>query len=97
MLLLAWAAVDISVPGVCRTDGLLVDTQGSTTSVVTGTHRGTLPQQADADDCFCCCSHIVYSRSWKLADTSIVGFTDFYYRPFLLPSYSSPLFRPPRA
>jgi hypothetical protein len=63
--LLLWAALDICVPGFCRTDE--IDLPPLNTAMLSWQNvQGTAPshssQQADQDDCFCCCSHIVHAR-----------------------------------
>ncbi len=44
-LLLAWAAADLLVPGLCSSEAAVQDHGSAPT-----------PQDQD-DDCFCCCSH----------------------------------------
>ena len=100
LLLLLWAFLDICVPGVCRTDDIQLPPL-RTGALFWQNARGTLPghstAQADQDDCFCCCSHIVHAR-YFVAEQSA-----FLVRAVFPPFDREPLemsfayFRPPRS
>ena len=67
-ILLLWVVVDLSVPGVCRSDAEVE--QG--TQAVLGSSPpnpgGAQQSRFDyEDDCFCCCSHIVPRPHFELS------------------------------
>jgi len=98
VVMLLGVALDLSVPGFCRTDGITMpvsQTVAAATSANSQQERD--PQDTFEDDCFCCCSHIVPTARFRLER----GQTVLSKRPPYLQTQptglSTSLYHPPRA
>lgn len=97
VLLLLWTVLDLSVPGMCKTD--VPDFSSTQTTSVSGTPSVDQQQQSQMsleDDCFCCCAHVAPSRSVMLA-TPGSTVTDWPSYVIETPrEFASSLYHPPR-
>ena len=76
--ILLWALMDLSVPGVCQADDLEANPANAQTVALPQMHGATglltsssVPDQNSSDqsgpeDCFCCCSHIAPTPTFKI-------------------------------
>jgi hypothetical protein len=57
LILLSYAAADLFVPGICRTDDMPALNSAAT---INAAHDAEIPGSENSyfDDCFCCCPHI---------------------------------------
>jgi hypothetical protein len=98
LILLVLTALDLCVPGFCQTDGVVLP-QARTLSArsLDKAHSGSHDQSTPGDDCFCCCSHVMYSQYFVFEGGR------FTAQVVLLESSDAPkqitieYFRPPRA
>ena len=102
LLLLAWAMVDLGVPGLCASDALPLPSAGTVATrrgdaiFIQATTPHSPARESFEDDCFCCCSHIVPTVAYTF---SAIRTTEAQAQIATLPpAYIFPvrLFRPPR-
>ena len=69
IVLLLWTVADITVPGLCASERVLIpdDPLVLTSARPFASHDAPGPCFISDDDCFCCCSHIVPSPHFVLA------------------------------
>jgi hypothetical protein len=107
-LIICWAMMDMTVPGVCQSDDLEA-TLGSTLSVmhapgslsetsqISSLPSNTSPDRPGPEDCFCCSSHTAPTSIFDL--NSLFSFLGFQRAlPSGSPHDFSPfLYHPPKA
>lgn len=98
VLMLLGVTLDLSVPGFCRTDGIIMPvSQTVAAATPANSHQERGPQETLEDGCFCCCSHIVPTAHFRVER----GQTVLSERPPYLQAQptglSASLYHPPRA
>lgn len=83
--LLLWAATDLAFPQLCAEDSVIASSQG-----------GAADRAADqADDCFCCCHHVVpVTISFTAVPAGVIDLANARPSDSLLGT-ARPVFHPP--
>jgi hypothetical protein len=98
MLMLLGVALDLSVPGICRTDGIVMPVlQTIASATPANSHQESNPQETFGDDCFCCCSHIVPTAHFRLERGQTVSSEGPPYLQIQPTKLSTSVYHPPRA
>ncbi|HET7873002.1 MAG TPA: hypothetical protein VFL42_10865 [Terriglobales bacterium] len=107
-LILIWALLDLSVPGVCQSDDLEAAPAGTqqstmgtqTASPVIGTQPANPadnPDKPGPEDCFCCCSHVAPTQFFNITHVFPFLATEPAYVIGAPHDFSSFLYHPPKA
>lgn len=97
IFLLVYALADLTVPGLCRDESF--ETGAGDFSLQLTAQPGRHPASKggpDADDCFCCCSHILPSLNFTLAPVGPVVSLPLAALNFLASLAFTPPHQPPR-
>jgi hypothetical protein len=96
-VLLVYALADLSIPGMCRESWDEPDT--GPLAILTSTQQSGGPVSShgpDADDCFCCCSHILPALPLTLTCVPLREFVRTPQSPRFNSFAITPPHQPPR-
>ena len=96
LLLLLWTVLDLTVPGMCGSDGVTLPACADGSTLLQANHSKSAHTQVPEDDCFCCCSHVAPQRNFIL----FVSLPDAFGVCCLSTSFphemATEVYRPPR-
>jgi len=100
VFLLLFTAVDLAYPQMCAEDGddsfVVSRSSSATAEITTADTSPTDPTPVHADDCFCCCGHVLAGAIFHVAMPGEITQDHFFLTAQRVAVPPPPTFRPPR-